>query len=86
MSVMKDGTEVPDELIIGVTRGKWPVRLFHGPVPKQEAADWLSTGTIHERNDKRVFRVKVEPVGQMIYTPPVEASVSEVAVQPRYRT
>lgn len=71
MVITSDGTEVPDELMIGVTRGQWPLQLLYN---EQSAADWLAD-TGHYPGDRRVFRLRVEVIKELVYVPPVPAGL-----------
>lgn len=75
---MKDGTEIPDELLIGVTRGLWPVQVFYKD--ETEAARWLRGGDQAgpAREARKVIRVKLTPIEELVYIPP-----SEPRLEPR---
>lgn len=77
-----DGAEIPDTILIGVTRGKWPIKLFYDV--ENSAAEWLDQGNqiADERGKRRVYRVRLEPIEELSYVPPVPARLSTKSVRP----
>lgn len=75
--IMRDGTTVPTTMLIGVTRGQWPIQVFYNS--EQGAAEWLNTAE-KPGQIKHVYRVSLEIVSEMEYVPPVPALLQESAV------
>lgn len=67
--INRDGTTIPDTLLIGVTATEWIVQLFY---EDGAAAKWLAEGSVSRRH---VFRVRVEPIEELKYVPPVPAAL-----------
>jgi hypothetical protein len=56
--------DVPEELIIGRTRGEWPIAVWESEV---HALYWLE-----QRPDRRkLYRVRVEVLGELKHVPAV---------------
>lgn len=67
--ITRSGDQIPDEMLIGVTRGDWSLKLFYGD--EIAAAEWLS----HDAIKRRVYRVRIQPIQLLAYVPPVPASL-----------
>lgn len=76
--ITNEGVMVPEELLIGIEQGKWPIRVFYNNATA--AADWLATGS--EADRKHIFRVRLEPVEELVRVPPVPASLMAMPVVP----
>jgi hypothetical protein len=64
---------VPEELIIGRTRGEWPIAVWEDEV---HALYWLE-----QKPDRRVlYRVKVEVLGEYGRVPAVPAKLAFIEV------
>lgn len=75
MSITNEGVEIPDEIMLGMVRGKWPITLLY---TDQQAADFLaSEANPDERGKRRVYRVKLTPTHEVHYVPPVPPSTEE---------
>lgn len=59
--------EWPEEIWIGITRGKWPIQAF---INSDQAARWLG----EDEQQRRVFQVDTGILAELEYIPPVEAS------------
>lgn len=79
--ILRDGRELPDEILIGLTQGEWPLKFFYDGDPDRRAAEWLDDQSLpnHRRS---VFRVRLEPIHEVVLIPPVPARVEAKPVVP----
>lgn len=68
-----EGINIPDELLIGIIQTQWPIKIFYDD--RTAAAEWLAEGSSEPGNRRRVYRVKLEPMEELTYIPPVPASL-----------
>jgi hypothetical protein len=62
--------KVPEELILGLTRGEWPIQVWESAT---HAIHWVG----QDPAKRRLWRVRVEVLAQLQYVPPGEASLVE---------
>jgi hypothetical protein len=67
--ITKSGDQIPDEMLIGMTRGEWPIKLFYQD--ESASAEWLAGDAIK----RRVYRVRLTPIQLLSYKPPIPASL-----------
>jgi hypothetical protein len=72
--ITTNGDKIPDEMLIGMVRSEWPIHLLYDNL--EQAADWLS----RDARNRRVYRVRLTPIEEMAYVPPVMASLEAKSI------
>lgn len=81
MSVTNDGIKIPDEILIGMEKGRWPMRFFYSNGAEREAAEWLGAEDADPSYPRRVYRATLTPTCEVRRVPPVPATTEDVPLK-----